>query len=135
MDFRGNLSKLASGWFTLAASWVGAVLPLLEQCQLVSWQGCLVWVTVSLVLPAAFCLYDRLLASLFLRFVGECRLVCTPVGEAPQGMPVCEVQMLAARHLEQYVDLTADRLLWLYEISASESGHQCFVRTLMSWHM
>ena len=38
--------------------------------------------TVSLALPAVFCLSDLLMASLFLTFIGERRLVSTPVGEA-----------------------------------------------------
>ena len=37
---------------------------------------------VSLALPAVFCLSDLFMASLFLTFNGECRLVFTPVGEA-----------------------------------------------------
>ena len=37
---------------------------------------------VSLALPAVFCLSDLLMASLFLTFIGECRLIFTPVGEA-----------------------------------------------------
>ena len=38
--------------------------------------------TVSLALPAVFCLSDLLMASLFLTFIGECRLGFTPVVEA-----------------------------------------------------
>ena len=47
--------------------------------------GRLIQVAVSLALPAVFCLScsaDRLMASLFLTFIGECRLGVTPVGEA-----------------------------------------------------
>ena len=32
--------------------------------------------------PAVFCLSDLLMASLFLPFIGDCRLGFTPVGEA-----------------------------------------------------
>ena len=37
---------------------------------------------VSLALPAMFCLSDLLMASQFLTFIGECRLVVTPESEA-----------------------------------------------------
>ena len=41
---------------------------------------------VPLALPAVCCLSDLWLASLFLTFMGECRLVFTPVGEALSGL-------------------------------------------------
>ena len=37
---------------------------------------------ISLAPPAVFCLSDLLMASLFLTFIGERRLLFTPVGEA-----------------------------------------------------
>ena len=57
------------------------------------------------------------MASLFLTCIGECRLVFTPVGEALSRL-ICFVWARAPRHVEQYVDWTADRLLWLTDISA-----------------
>ena len=41
---------------------------------------------VSLALPAVFRLSDLLLASLFLTFIGECRLVFALVSEALSGL-------------------------------------------------
>ena len=50
--------------------------------------------TVSLALPAVFCLSDLLMASLFLTFIGECRLGFTPVDDV-------EIQIAVGGHVRQ----------------------------------
>ena len=103
---------------------------------------------VSLALPAVhvFCLPDLLMASLFLTLTGECRLGFTPVGEAlsrlvlptPRLHPFCvgTVRRDMLINHEQYVDLAADKLLWLiqFDINACQDlDVMAHVISLVGW--